>query len=183
MRDGSEAGDRSMLTRILLLTAMLIAPGIATAQAPHREACNVEADVTDRDPNGANVRAEPGGSIVEVLKNPTSDGWIVVHLVAQQGDWFEIDRAMLNDVDQGKETVIFQGRGFLHRSIVGAGGLQNGAAIYRDHATSSAKLDPHASGDQSVELLGCFGDFAKIRVKKGIGWTRQLCTNMVTTCS
>ena len=25
--------------------------------------------------------------------------------------------------------------------------------------------------------------FAKVRAKKGIGWTRQLCTNMVTTCS
>ncbi|WP_315797649.1 hypothetical protein [Bradyrhizobium sp. SZCCHNRI3043] len=171
------------LTKILLLTALLAAPSVAAAQAPHREACNVEVDIADRDPNGANVRAEPGGSIIKGLKNPTSDGWIVVHLTAQQGDWFEIDRAVLNDVDQGKESVIFQGRGFVHRSVVGVGGLQNGAVIYRDHAASSPKLDPHANGDQAVELLGCFGDFAKIRMKKGIGWTRQLCTNMVTTCS
>ncbi|UFZ04921.1 hypothetical protein LQG66_00940 [Bradyrhizobium ontarionense] len=174
-------------TRILLLTLMLAAPHAVSAQAPGRDACNVEVDITDRDPHGANVRAAPGGSIVTALKNPAGDGWIVVHLTAQQGDWFEIDRAVLIDLDQdkeqGKESVIFQGRGFVHRGVVGAGGLQNGAVIYRDHATSSAKLDGHASGDQAVELLGCFGDFAKVRVKAGIGWTRQLCTNMVTTCS
>jgi hypothetical protein len=170
-------------TRILLLILTLAVPHAVSAQVPGRDACNVRVDITDRDPHGANVRAEPGGSIVTALKNPAGDGWIVVHLTAQQGDWFEIDRAVLIDVDQDKETVIFQGRGFVHRGVVGAGGLQNGAVIYRDHAASSATLDAHASGDQAVELLGCFGDFAKVRVKAGIGWTRQLCTNMVTTCS
>ncbi|CCD93765.1 conserved exported hypothetical protein [Bradyrhizobium sp. ORS 375] len=168
---------------IFWLVVLLVVPGIAAAQGTGREACDVAVDITDRDPHGANVRAAPGGSVVTALKNPTSDGWIVVHLTAQQGDWFEIDRATLIDVDQDRERVIFQGRGFLHRSVVGAGGLQNGAVIYRDRDTASAKLDPHADGDQAVELLGCSGAFAKVRVKKGIGWTRQLCTNMVTTCS
>ena len=129
--------------RVLLLIMIVVASGAASAQAPDRNACNVEVVVIDPDPRGANVRAEPGGSIVATLKNPTSDGWILVHLAAQQ----------------------------------------NGTAIYRDHAASSAKLDPHADGDQTIELLGCFGEFAKVRAKKGIGWTRQLCTNMVTTCS
>ncbi|WP_315720713.1 MULTISPECIES: hypothetical protein [unclassified Bradyrhizobium] len=168
---------------VWLLAVLLAVPVVASAQGPGRAACNVDVDITDRDPNGANVRASPGGSVITALKNPTSEGWIVVHLVAQHDDWFEIDRAVLIDVDQDKERVIFQGRGFVHRSVVGASGLQNGAVIYRDHATASATLDSHASGDQAVELLGCFGTFAKVRVKKGIGWTRQLCTNMVTTCS
>lgn len=168
---------------VCLLAALLAVPGYASAQGAVREACNVAVDITDQDPHGANVRAAPGGSIVAALKNPTSNGWIVVHLTAQQDDWFEIDRATLIDVDQDRESVIFQGRGFVHRSVVGASGLQNGAVIYRDHDTASPKLDPHASGDQAVELLGCSGAFAKVRVKKGIGWTRQLCTNMVTTCS
>lgn len=169
--------------RVLLLIMIVVASGAASAQAPDRNACNVEVVVIDPDPRGANVRAEPGGSIVATLKNPTSDGWILVHLAAQQGDWFEIDRAVMVEADQDKPRVIFHGRGFMHRSVVGAGGLQNGTAIYRDHAASSAKLDPHADGDQTIELLGCFGEFAKVRAKKGIGWTRQLCTNMVTTCS
>ncbi|CCD83782.1 conserved exported protein of unknown function with a putative SH3 type 3 domain [Bradyrhizobium sp. ORS 285] len=168
-----------MLGRILLLLLLSTSGAVAAG----REACNVAVDITDPDPNGANVRAEPGGTVLKALKNPTSNGWIVVHLTAQQGDWFEIDRAVLIDVDQDKETVIFQGRGFMHRAVVGVGGLQNGAVIYRDPVATSAKLDAHASGDQTVELLGCSGPFAKIRVKAGIGWTRQLCTNMVTTCS
>ena len=61
--------------------------------------------------------------------------------------------------------------------------MQNGGAIYRDHDVKSAPLDPHAAGDQKVDLLGCWGDFLKVHVKKGIGWTRQACTNMNTTCS
>ncbi|MGJ5203590.1 hypothetical protein [Bradyrhizobium sp. HKCCYLR20261] len=165
-----------------LLLMMLALPGAAQAQSGGRQACNIEVDVTDRDPNGANVRASPGGAVVASLKNPTSDGWIVVHLAAQQSDWFEVDRATLIDVDQGTEKVMFQGRGFVHRSVLGVSGLQNGAVIYREPVATSAKLEPHASGDQTVDLLGCAGDFAKVRIEKGIGWTRQLCTNMVTTC-
>jgi hypothetical protein len=47
----------------------------------------------------------------------------------------------------------------------------------------TGRQDQHAEGDQRVELLGCWGEFLKFRVKKGIGWTTQACTNMNTTCA
>jgi hypothetical protein len=41
----------------------------------------------------------------------------------------------------------------------------------------------HARGDQHVGLLGCWGEFLKVHVKKGTGWTKAACTNMDTTCA
>jgi hypothetical protein len=107
-----------------------------------------------------------------------------VHVTGQLGDWYEIDRASLIGADQpsgGK--AVFQGKGYLHKSVVGVSGMQYGGAIYLNHDIRSGLVDPHASGDQPVDLLGCWGEFLKVHVKKGTGWTTAVCTNMNTTCS
>jgi hypothetical protein len=153
------------------------------AQAVENQACNAEVDITDTDPKGTNVRAAPGGAVIASLKNPTADGWIGVHVTGQLDDWYEIDRAKLIDADQppgGK--IVFQGKGYLHKSVLGVSGMQNGGAIYLDHDVKSGPLDLHAPGDQQVDLLGCWGEFLKVHVKKGTGWTKAVCTNMNTTC-
>jgi len=170
----------SLTIAFLMLTP--IAAGFA--QSAGKAACNAEVDVTDTDPKGTNVRATPGGAVIASLKNPSSDGWIAVHLTAQFDDWYEIDRANLIGADQpaGGKT-IFHGKGFLHKSVLGVSGMQNGGSIYGDHDTRSPPVDLHAAGDQPVDLLGCWGEFLKVHVKKGTGWTRQACTNMNTTCS
>jgi hypothetical protein len=164
---------------------LMFAPTAAClAQSASKQVCNVEVDVTDTDPKGTNVRASPAGAVIAALKNPTSDGWIVVHVTGQSGDWYEIDRASLIDADlPAGGKILFQGQGYLHKSVVGVSGMQNGGGIYSDHDTGSRPVDAHAAGDQQVDLLGCWGDFLKVHVKKGIGWTRQACTNMNTTCA
>jgi hypothetical protein len=107
-----------------------------------------------------------------------------VHLTAQLGDWYEIDRAKLIDSTlPSGEKILFHGTGYLHKSVVGVSGMQNGGTIYRDHDIRTDLVDGHAAGDQQVDLLGCFGEFLKVHVKKGIGWTKAACTNMNTTCS
>jgi hypothetical protein len=164
----------------ILASVLFSAP---TVRAADRQACNVDIDITDTDPKGTNVRAAPGGTAIASLKNP-GDGWIGVHVTAQLGDWYEIDRASLIDADQppgGKP--IFQGKGYLHKSVVGVSGMQNGGVIYSEHDEHSAPVDPHAPGDQPVDLLGCWDEFLNVHVKKGAGWTRQACTNMNTTCA
>jgi hypothetical protein len=154
------------------------------AQTVDKQACNVSVDITDPDPKGTNVRAAPGGAVIASLSNPNVEGWIAVHVTGQSGDWYEIDRANLINADLGPDgKVLFHGKGFLHKSVVGVSGMQNGGAIYRDHDVGSAAIDPHAAGDQKVDLEGCWGDFLKVHVRKGTGWTREACTNMDTTCS
>jgi hypothetical protein len=145
--------------KISLISALLmLAPATACfAQTAARQACSVEVDVTDTDPKGTNVRSSPGGSVVTALKNPTENGWIVVHLSAQLGDWYEIDRASLidNDVPPGGK-ILFQGKGYLHKSVVGVSGMQNGGIVYRTMTSGR----PHRSAcgrrpaGRAVGLLG-----------------------------
>ena len=167
---------------VLGLAWLALTPAYA-APAVEPQACNAEIDVTDTDPKGTNVRATPGGAAIASLKNP-GEGWIQLHLTAQAGDWYQIDRARLLDttLPDGEQT-LFQGKGYVHKSMVGLSGMQNGGKIYTDHDTKSPVLDPYAAGDQPVQLLGCWGQFLQVRVKKGTGWTREACTNMNTTCS
>lgn len=166
------------------LACLALAPSMASmARAADRQACSADVDITDTDPKGTNVRAAPGGAAIALLKNP-GEGWIGVHLTGQLGDWFEIDRATLIDPDlPAGEKLLFQGRGYLHKSVVGLSGMENDGAIYTDHDSQSPPVDLHAPGDQQVDLLGCWGEFLKVHVRKGTGWTKEACTNMNTTCT
>ena len=168
---------------VLALLLLALAPlAQAAGAAVQVQACDVKVDITDTDPKGTNVRSAPGGAVLAALKNP-GDGWIEVHLTAQSGDWYSIDRAELLDttLPEGHKT-LFQGQGYLHKSVLGVSGMQNGGAIYTDHDEASAPLDAHTPGDQPVELQGCWGGFLKVHVHKGTGWTKEACTNMNTTC-
>lgn len=170
----------SSLCAIVLIGALGVCK---SATAAETQTCGVTVDVTDVDPNGTNVRAAPDGTVIATLKNP-GEGWIEVHVTGESGDWYRIDRATLIDVDgTSGDRTIFHGTGWLHRSVVGVSGMQNGGAIYKEHGEKSPKIDPHAAGDQTVTLLGCWGSFLKVRVRKGTGWTKEACTNMNTTCA
>jgi hypothetical protein len=170
-----------------ILTAMMLgclALSVTTAggaETAMRQACNVAVDITDTDPKGANVRATPGGAVIIALRLDT-DGWIEAHVTAQVGDWYEIDRAELNPAGSPDKTVIFHGKGYLHKSVVGVSGLMGGMPIYREPDDKSRPFDPFAQGDQPVDLLGCWEDFLKLRTAAGVGWTRRACTNTLTTC-
>ena len=173
-----------MKTSLTLAFLMLTPAAACWAQSAEKQACNAAVDITDTDPKGTNVRATPGGAVIASLKNSSSDGWIEVHLTGQLGDWYEIDRAKLRGADlPAGEKLIFRGHGYLHKSVLGVSGMQNGGAIYSDHDLNSSPIDLHARGDQQVDLLGCWGEFLKVHVKKGTGWTKAACTNLDTTCA
>jgi hypothetical protein len=161
---------------LVVLSLIALVP-VARAQTT----CNVIVDVTDTDPKGTNVRDAPSGKAIAVLAQPSgADDWIEVHVTGQSGDWYEIDGAKL--IGDSVKSV-FKGKGYLHRSVLGVSGLQQGTTIWADPDTRSRVIDPSAAGDQPVTLLGCSGDFLKVHVKKGTGWTKGVCTNQRTTCS
>jgi hypothetical protein len=151
----------------------------ADVQAAAIQACNVTVDIIDNDPKGTHVRETPGGRVIATLPTLINDDWIEVHVLGQSDDWFLIDSArQIGD----NERVLFRGKGYLHRSMLGSEGFLNGTVIWTDHDARSRVLDPHADGDQSVDFLGCWGDFVKVHMKKGTGWTQGLCLNQRTTC-
>jgi hypothetical protein len=169
--------------KLLLCAApLLLWPlGSLEAAAPAATACNVMVSVIDPDPAGTNVRKAPGGAVAATLRAPrTGDDWIEVHVVGQAGDWFAIDRADL--VGDARKT-IFRGSGYMHRSVLGSDGLVNGEPIRADHDERAAQILAGEIGDQPAYLLGCAGDFVKIRIKSGVGWTKTLCLNQRTTCA
>src|SRR5258708_13230560 len=134
-----------MKTSLTFAFLMLTPAAAGFAQSAEKQACNADVDITDSDAKGTNVRATPGGAVIASLKNQTSDGWIGVHLTGQFDDWYEIDRANLIGADQpagGK--IIFNGKGYLHKSVLGVSGMQNGGAIYSDHELNSSPVHLHA---------------------------------------
>ena len=167
--------------RTLLCASALLLCASGSLEAADTQACNVTASVIDQDPQGTNVRKVPGGDVVATLRT-TRDGddWIEVHVVGQAGDWFLIDRA--ERVGDDRKT-IFQGKGYMHRTVLGADGLVNGEPIRADHDVRSQQILASEDSDQQAYLLGCWHDFMKVRVKGGVGWTKALCLNQRTTCS
>ena len=167
--------------RILLCAAALLLCQGGSLEAADTQACNATASVIDQDPQGTNIRKAPGGDVIATLRT-TRDGddWIEVHVVGQAGDWFLIDRA--DRVGDDSKT-IFRGNGYMHRTVLGADGLVNGEPIRADHDVRSQQILGSEDADQQAHLLACWGDFMKIRVKGGVGWTKALCLNQRTTCS
>ena len=165
--------------KVLLCTAALLLCASGSLEAADTQTCNVTASVIDQDPRGTNVRKTPGGDVIATLRTPQDD-WIEVHVVGQVGDWYVIDRA--DRVGDDSKT-IFRGKGYMHRTVLGADGLVNGEPIRADHDVTSKQILRAEDSDQQVYLLGCWGDFMKVRVKGGVGWTKALCLNQRTTCS
>ena len=141
----------------LLAGAILLVPAAGAAAGQTRQICDVTVDITDTDPHGTHVRGAPGGAVIATHSNP-GDGWIEVHVTAQLGDWYEIDKASL--IDNTHPATLFRGRAYVHKSMIGVSGMQNGAALFADH-DGRRPLISHLAGDQPVVLLGCWAPFSK----------------------
>lgn len=164
------------------VAAAIVALGLVSAAQAAETACNVTVDITDPDPRGLNVRAAPGGKVIATLVDKAD--WIELHVVGQSGDWYAIDRARQIDNNRmGDDIVMWKGRGYVHRSTVGLSGLQQGATIYFDHDVKSRAVVRSAAGDQATTLLGCWNEFYHVKIEKGVGWTKGVCTNENTTCA
>ncbi len=154
--------------------------------------CDVVMDVTDKDPNGLNVRATPStsGKILTALKLGKHGDYIEVHVTAQAGDWYAIDNAIVyNDIDDENDTTtpdqqtIFHGHGFVHSSKVGASELDSQALVHEAPSDKSKVIFNSAGLDETpVQILGCQGSWYKVIVKKKPGWSQGICTNERTTC-
>jgi hypothetical protein len=164
------------------LGAALALAGAAQAATP--TACNVRLNVIDPDPAGLNVRSAPGGAIVTALK--ARGRWVRVHVAAQEGDWARIDHARLISEETGAETPLFDGTGYVSISKLGIEELNLGARIVSEPAADAGLLFKVDAQDESelpkALVLGCWGDFLKVRVNGKVGWTRDFCTNRLTTC-
>lgn len=178
--------------------ALTIALGVSAGGAHAADQggkCDITLDVTDKDPNGLNVRATPSasGKILTALKLGKSGDYIEVHVTAQAGDWYAIDSAVVyNDINDEHDTTtpdeqtIFHGHGFVHKSKVG-GSSMDGVSELRDAPSDGAKIllkdfGGDDTADTSYQILGCEGQWYKLHIRGKTGWSKDVCTNERTTC-
>jgi hypothetical protein len=178
-----------------LSAAALLWAGAVTPASPAAatQACNVDVNVNDPHPGDTNVRAAPGGKVIAALQAPANDDWIEAHVVGQAGDWFLVDRAWQVHVsgEPSERTVLFRGRGYMHKSVLGVNGLAGGAAVHAapDPGARRLRVPFIEKGDETLDyhdlggdLIGCKGEWLHLRIRDFTGWTREACLNGVTTC-
>lgn len=147
--------------------------------------CDAEAYVTDRDPNGLNVRSAPdkSASIVGNLPNSKVEG-IRVHLTGSSGEWVRIDHALEQGSDNDRDFI--RTEGWVFAPLLGVGGMsviKGGSPLYLSHSSSSTILTI-VPADGSMSVHGCYGNWLYVQYKQIKGWgaPRTLCANPLTTC-
>ncbi len=154
-----------------------------TASASPSIPCELSAYVIDQDPNGVNVRSEPGSNEKIIGNLPTQTEGVMVDITACQGKWVQITNA----ISDGGNKVEFQGKGWVYASSLGAATTEhetNGTPLYAQSDKNSkilSKLPPN----RTVKLLGGSGPWMEVEYEGMRGWLGQYdyCPNPWTSCS
>ncbi|HEX3407225.1 MAG TPA: hypothetical protein VHS81_08310 [Caulobacteraceae bacterium] len=167
---------------ILAIAALAYASG-ALAEVKR---CNATLDIADQDPAGLNVRASPGGPIITAVK--AQGRWVEVDVTGQDGAWARIDTARLeaDENDNPDEKVLWKGVGWVAFSKLGVSEFDSRArfrAEPNEHGKLVLSLESYVDKTEDAQaILGCDGDWLKVRIKGLDGWTHEWCTNQLTTC-
>jgi hypothetical protein len=159
------------------------APAGADDNAQRGVPCDMSAYVTDPDPKGTNIRSAPNGEATVVKTMPNASD-TVVKIKGYSGGWFEISRAeMVGD----EARVVFEGRGWVHSSLLGLEVGNNGygpPALYAAPNKQSRVLKRLRPDEDSVKLLACKEGWAKVQSGGQTGWLARegQCANPLTTC-
>ena len=148
--------------------------------------CRIYAWVTDPDPKGLNVRADPNGSaeILGVLTHEEPP--ISVTLVDANAGWFQISRAEHFENTGGSSTEDLPQSGWVSGSLLGVSTRNYGpTSEYKLHkepdSNSPVVADP---GEATVSLVDCKGKWLKVKHDGKQGWLSPegQCSSSVTTC-
>ena len=146
--------------------------------------CDVHAYVTDRDPNGLNVRSGPGKVFSVVGNLPFRDyTGVGVHITGSQGEWMRINLGVEEGAEE--ERVFFKGTGWVYGPLLGLTGIaiDNGAtSLYRQPI--KGRIVARVPGGDDVTVRGCRGEWLYVEYENVKGWAAPgtLCSNPLTTC-
>lgn len=152
------------------------APAFAQQSGP---ICNISAYVIDRDTAGLNVRAGPSAQS-RVLRTISNQGAAVVEIRSHSGSWFRVSRI----VDAEDETVLFTGDGWVHSSLIAIDVANGDPRLYAAPARRSRALARLVADQTHVTLIGCSGDWVRVRAGRREGWLSRAgwCSSPLTTC-
>jgi len=170
----------------LILAVAILSILVFEAQAQTEVRCRIKANPADPDPNGINVRGGAGNtfSIIGKLPNPEAD---VVTIIASKGSWVKINRA------EGEEgETIFDKEGWVFASLLGMttswnpdDRLKKGNHNFYAGPNRKSRVLMRLQPDTAVTLVGCDGEWARVKYNQRIGWLapEAQCTFTRTTCS
>lgn len=168
----------------LLLGLAPVAPPVIPAPPPPPIQCDVDLNVSDPDPAGLNIRADASAKAAVLTTLKPQGEWIQVHVTAQVGGWYQIDRATaVTDEEESGERVLFSGVGWVHGSKVGDVELNAGAEILDGPGGKVIRRTPlDGASPPPFRIIGCAGRHLKLEMEGRTGFTTGWCANQRTTC-
>lgn len=153
---------------------------ITQNSSSNQRSCQIAAYITDKDPNGLNVRSEPNSQSKIVDTLPTNNLGVIVDLTAAQGDWVQLSKA------ESPEKLEFQGSGWVYAPLLGTstrGYSTKSVSVYQS-ANNQTKAIGRIPSQRSVKLLSCDRDWALVEYQGLKGWIEpeSQCANPLTTC-
>lgn len=157
--------------------------GTSDSKASSTTVCDVTAYVTDKDPNGLNVRdsSSENGKIIGQI--PFDKDGTQVHIIASSstGGWMMIDKA-------NTYQTVFDKKGWVSANLL--------AIATRGYDTKGVKLYDGGSGktgpvlttippDTELKILNCDGKRVQVKYKDIYGWLEpeDQCDSSVTRCN
>lgn len=164
---------------MVLLSALMLTGTVQAAAQLRGPACAISAFVLDRDPVGLNVRAGPStrSRVLRVIANEAS---AVAEIRGQSGAWFRVVRIY----DAEDNATLFSGQGWVHNSLLGLAVANGNPRLYAAPASRSRVIARLIPDDSQVTLIGCSGDWARVRNDGREGWLPRegQCSSPLTTC-
>ena len=155
----------------LLLLAFLTLTIVAEREifAQEEENCAISATVTDKDPNGLNVRSKPstGGKIIATLKRGGIET-LKVYVTGFSNGWVKIGGAYKDD---GQGT-IFDGSGWVSAKMLHITAGEN-AEIYQKNDPETRVVATVPSGT-NFQIAGYSCGDVKVIYKGKTGWLRTM---------
>ncbi len=161
------------------MSLLALAGAVPVAGQPRGPACNISAYVLDRDARGLNVRAGPSAN-ARVLQAVSNEGSAVARIIGQSGAWFRVSTI----TDAESDTILFRGDGWVHSSLLGVSVANADPRLYARPSRQSRAIARLIPEDSQVRLIGCSGDWFRVRGAGRVGWLSRdgQCSNPLTTC-
>ncbi len=150
-----------------------------------RTKCSVkayQAGFAGDEPKSSVVRAKPDKNST-TLKTVTTKDEVVFYISGSNNGWFEISK--IESTGGEFDEVLFEGRGWIHSSLVDLSVAASDARLYAAPRKKSRILKKLVADESEARPIACQGDWMKVKSGKSIGWLSPdgQCPNPLTTCS
>lgn len=191
--------DRPVKIACAVILALICAVGSVGSRATEigiLRSCSFGAFVTDSDPAGLNVRADPGVTSAIVGKipppalsedDPPIRAYVEVEVVASQGGWFRIRNARDNALLAPPGRKVFNGAGWVsgrHLSVKSQAAVGRDVASARGRPVRAAVDFDSDAFVRSARLHDCVGQWVLVSSPEHQfnGWLNRICATQETSC-